>query len=281
MRIALAQINPTVGDLRGNSQKIIDYAHRARKAGADLAVFPELCVTGYPPLDLLENPGFINAASRTVGTIASRVPPEMGVIIGAPLRNTTPIGKRLLNAALLLEGGRTVDRIYKSLLPTYDVFDEYRYFEPAKERRLVEFRKLRIALHVCEDMWNSHEQATYHAYEHNPIEELGAHSPDLFINVSASPFSVGKHEERSRIISSICRRFNVPFLFANQVGSNTEIVFDGDSRVHGPDGRIIHCAPSFEEALVVWDEEDDFVAPERRREEVADLHDALTLGIRD
>lgn len=281
MRIALAQINPTVGDLRGNAQKIIDYAHQATKEGAELVVFPELCVTGYPPLDLLDNAGFVHAAARTVEMIAHSVPRGIGIIVGAPVPRTAPAGKRLSNAALLLEDGHVVARVSKTLLPTYDVFDEYRYFEPAAERRLVAWRGLRIALHVCEDMWNSLEQANYHSYTHDPIQELGDQGPDLFINISASPFSAGKHEERTRIIGSICRRYRVPFLFANQVGANTEIIFDGDSRVHGPDGQIVEGAPSFSESILTWDTSETTAADDVPRNQVADLHDALKLGIRD
>ena len=281
MRIALAQINPIVGDLRGNSHKIVDHVKRGRDAGARLVVFPELCVTGYPPLDLLENAYFVDAAAESVSWIAAHVPPDVGVIIGTPERNPSPFGKRLFNAALLLEQGGIRARAHKTLLPTYDVFDEYRYFQPATSRSVVDWNGLRIGLHVCEDMWNSHEQAEYHAYECNPIDELAAQGIDLLINISASPFSVGKHVERNRIISAICQKHRVPFAFVNQVGCNTEIIFDGDSRVHGPDGRPLHCAPSFEEALLVWDTEASTPCADPARDDVRDLHDALTLGIRD
>jgi len=281
MKIALAQINPIVADLIGNAKKIVDYAWRARDEGAELVVFPELCVTGYPPLDLLENGAFIDATAETVVWIAAHVPQDMGVILGAPLRNPERIGKRLHNSAILLEAGERRGEVSKTLLPTYDVFDEYRYFEPAHERHVIPWRGLRLGLHVCEDMWNNEEQVPYHLYRENPISDLAAQGADLFINISASPFSLGKHHWRSTIIEEICREHGLPFVLVNTVGANTEIVFDGDSRVHAPDGTLIQCAPSFEEALVIWDTDAPAAPCPLSRTDMEDLHDALVLGIRD
>ena len=280
MKIALAQINPTVGDLPGNSHKIVDFARQAADQGADLVVFPELCITGYPPLDLLDNRYLIDASSQAVDWIAANVPPQIGVIVGAPVWNDAPIGKRLRNAALLLEKGERIGVAHKTLLPTYDVFDEFRYFEPASASEVVSWRGLKIGLHVCEDMWNNEEQVPYHVYQHNPIDELAEAGADLFINISASPFSVGKHHKRDAIIREICLEHGIPFVFVNQVGANTEIIFDGDSRVHTADGARLMCAPSFEESLLLWDMEN--AAPcTVGHEDIADLHDALALGIRD
>ena len=281
MKIAVAQINPTVGDLRENSRKIQDFARRARRAEADLVVFPEMCVTGYPPLDLLENDYFIDAAKEALDWIARHVPRDLGVIVGLPLRNTSPIGKRLRNAAVLLHDGAKQGIVYKTLLPTYDVFDEHRYFEPAAERRVIEWRGVRLGLHICEDMWNSEQQAEFHMYGDNPVDELAADAADLFINISASPFSRGKHARRNQLIGEICRRHGIPFILANQAGANTEIIFDGDSRVHRADGALALCAPSFEEALLVWDTKGTYEPCALEHEDVADLHDALVLGVRD
>ena len=203
MKIALAQINPTIGDLEGNREKILRDARRARDRGADLVVFPELCVTGYPPEDLLENSFFRKATQRTVDHIAQHVPSDLGVIIGAPVPNSDGYGKPLHNAALLFENGELQDRVDKTLLPTYDIFDEHRYFEPADSRGIVEWRGVRIALHVCEDMWNVHHPEGYQngqRYECDPVAELGAQDPDLFINISASPFSIGKHADRKSVV---------------------------------------------------------------------------------
>jgi NAD+ synthase (glutamine-hydrolysing) len=281
MRIALAQINPTVGDVSGNSRKIVNYAGKAAADGADLVIFPELCVSGYPPLDLLHSETFIETTGVAVDWIASNLPAGTGAIIGAPIRNPSPSGKRLLNAGLLLDGGRVVDRACKMLLPTYDVFDEYRYFEPAAEQHPIDFRGLRIGLHVCEDMWNNEEYAEYHTYARDPIEELVAAGVDILINISASPFSVGKHGLRNDIVPEICRATNKPFVLVNQVGANTDVIFDGDSRVHSSDGTLLVCAPSFEEAVVIWDTSDTAPRPVKSHDPVEDLHDALVLGIGD
>ena len=284
MNIALAQINPTVGDLEGNRTKILRDARRAREREVDLVVFPELSVTGYPPEDLLENPFFQKATRRTVDHIAQNVPPDLGVIIGAPVPNPDAYGKPLHNAALLFENGELKDQVYKTLLPTYDIFDEDRYFEPADTRIIVEWRGVRLGLHVCEDMWNVHHPEGFqngYRYECDPVAELGAHDPDLFINISASPFSIGKHAVRNDLVEHICRRHERPFLICNQVGANTEIIYDGDSRVHAADGTQVECAASFEEDLLVWDTEAPTEACTTDRNPVADLHDALVLGIRD
>ena len=281
MKIALAQINPIVGDLAGNARRIIDYAEQAARQEADLVVFPEMCVTGYPPQDLLDNPYFIEAVQRVLAHVASAVPADLGIIVGAPVPNPDLVGKRLFNAALLYEGGEPIGEVHKTLLPTYDVFDEYRHFEPAAERHVVAWRGMRLGLHVCEDMWNNEENARYHLYAANPIDELAALGADLFVNISASPFALGKHATRNRLIQEICDEHGVPFVLVNTVGANTELIFDGDSRVHAADGTRLHCAPSFREDLLVWDTDAEQTACTRRHDDVEDLHDALVLGIHD
>ena len=281
MRIALAQINPTVGDLDGNAAKIIDYAERAHAQGADLVVFPELCVTGYPPLDLLESEAFIDAVEASCSHIAEKVPGDIGILIGAPIRNNNKVGKRLFNAALLYEGGALHSETRKQLLPTYDVFDEYRYFEPGDCSDPVEFRGLKLGIHVCEDMWNNEEQVEFHLYGDNPIDALAAAGAELYVNISASPFAVGKHVHRNKIVAESCREHNLPFVLVNTVGANTEIIFDGDSRVHAADGSRIVCAPSFEEALMIWDTADTATRCPMQHDDVVDLHDSIVMGIRD
>lgn len=282
MKIALAQINPTVGDLAGNRQKIIDFAQRAYSQGASLVVFPELAVTGYPPQDLLESRLFLDAVEQTLDEIARAVPAEIGLLVGAPLRNTAATGKRLFNAALFYEGGKQLAVIRKQLLPTYDVFDENRYFEPAETCTPFTWRGHTLGIHVCEDMWNNEEQVPYHLYDENPIDALAAKGADLFINISASPFYTGKHAVRNRLIAENCKEHSLPFVYVNQVGANTEIVFDGDSRVHNAAGELVMNAPSFEEALLVWDmAADGDVAATNTSTDIAQLHDALVMGIRD
>ncbi len=279
MKVALAQIDPIIGDLQGNVRKIVEFSRDADRRGAELVVFPELALTGYPPRDLLESQAFLDAVERSVADISVSVPPGIGILVGAPVRNPSPIGKRLFNAALLLEGGRRVAEVYKSLLPTYDVYDEYRYFEPAAERRCVEWRGMRLGIHICEDMWNSDEAAQERMYGVDPLAEMAADGADLFVNLSATPFSVGQHGRRNGAIEAVCARFGRPLVAANQVGANAELVFDGDSRAHHADGRIALCAPSFEESLLVWDTSDTRTASPVLRDDTADIFHALVTGI--
>ncbi|GAB5536395.1 MAG: NAD+ synthase [Rubricoccaceae bacterium] len=282
MRIALCQINTVVGDLAGNVRRILRDAERAAAEGADLVVFPELCVTGYPPQDLLDRPAFLDAVDDAVRQLASDLPDGLAVLIGAPVRNETPVGKRLFNSVLLLENGAVQDAISKTLLPTYDVFDEYRYFEPAPERRVVTWRGLRLGLHVCEDMWNNEEQAPYHLYAANPIDELAALGIDLFVNLSASPYAVGKPTERRELIAESCQEHGVPFVYVNQVGANTELIFDGGSQVQNAKGELLWESTLFEEDFYIWDSDLELAPIEPQPEDVtAEIHDALVLGVRD
>ena len=288
MRIALCQINTTVGDLAGNARRVLRDAQRAADEGADLAVFSELCVTGYPPQDLLDRPAFLDDVDEAVAYLAREAPLPM--FVGAPVRNETPVGKRLFNAALLLDGGGVVAEASKTLLPTYDVFDEHRYFEPCPERRVIEWRGVRLGVHVCEDMWNNGGGAASgtgadgrtHLYAANPIDELAALGVDLFVNLSASPYATGKPSERHLLIRESCREHGVPFVYVNQVGANTELVFDGDSQVQSAQGEVLWHARLFQEDFHVWDSDAPGEPVEVAPEDVtAEIHDALVLGVRD
>ncbi|HEX8384764.1 MAG TPA: NAD+ synthase [Rubricoccaceae bacterium] len=301
MRIALCQINPTVGDLAGNARVVLDAARRAAEQGADLAVFSELALTGYPPQDLLDRPAFLDDADAALLHVARNAPAGLGIVIGGTLQNPHATGKSLFNAAYLLDGGEVVDVVSKALLPTYDVFDEVRYFEPSVEpRRVVTFRGVRLGVHVCEDLWNNLEEvgdaheseagpladsrlagAPRRLYAANPIDELGALGVDLFVNVSASPFAAGKPAQRRRLIGSAAREWGVPFVYVNQYGANTELVFDGDSQVQNAAGEVVWRARDFQEDLFVWDTDD--LAPREAplQASIESVHDALVLGIRD
>lgn len=283
MKIALAQINTTVGDIAGNVERILQFARNAAKQGADLVVYPELCITGYPPLDLLHSDYVISATEKALTYIENELPDGVAALVGAPVPNPSPKGKRLFNAAVLLEKGAPRQVVHKMLLPTYDVFDEYRYFEPGAAQQVMTFRGQHLGVHICEDMWNNEEVAEYHTYDRDPLEELAAQGVDLFINISASPFSHGKHALRSGVVEGICRAHRTPFLIVNQVGANTELIFDGDSRVHDADGTLILSAPSFEESLTFFDllSASPTAALGRPPDRIADLHDALVLGIKD
>ncbi|HYE57642.1 MAG TPA: NAD+ synthase, partial [Rhodothermales bacterium] len=281
MKIALCQINPIVGDLAGNAEKVLAWSRRAADEGASLAVFPELCLTGYPPLDLMDRPRFLDECEAVLAGLAPRLPQGLGVIVGAPRRNPGATGKRLLNAAILLEDGAVVAQVYKQLLPTYDVFDEYRYFEPAPPQEVVLWRGLRLGLHVCEDMWNNREADPYHLYAANPVDDLARQGVDLFINVSGSPFATGRPQFREAIIAEICAEHGVPMVFVNEVGANTELIFDGGSGVWGPDGPLC-MMERFEESFGLWDTDDrECCGALPPIDDLADLHDALVLGIRD
>lgn len=282
MTLALAQINPTVGDLDGNCQRIVSYAEQAARAGADLVAFPELCLTGYPPQDLLSNPLFIEAVQEAIADLTTQLPAGLGVIVGAPLPNPDTEGRPLYNTALLLEQGAAEATVRsKALLPTYDVFDEDRHFEPGPKAQVVSWRGLRIGLHVCEDMWNCLPDQPHRRYTRDPVAELAAQDPDLLLNISASPFSMGKPREREALLVGAATQHDVPFAFVNQVGANTEIVFDGNSRVYTATGDCAAAADGFEEDLVVADLDALSATTAPARSNVADLHDALVLGIRD
>lgn len=284
MRIALAQINPIVGDLFGNAEKIIEFAQKSANQGAELVVFPELCVCGYPPMDFLDNPLFVEACAKVVQQIAERVPQNIGVLVGVPVKNHEETGKRLFNAALLLEGGKIVAEVHKLLLPTYDVFDEYRYFEPEVSAKVVEWRGKKLGIHICEDMWNNEEYAPYHMYDFNPIDILGRGGAEIFINLSASPYARKKQQIRTALMSESAKEYGIPFLLVNQVGANTELIFDGASQVVSGTGEVLVKLPNFEEALTVWDSENPAPlsdVPYGYEDDIKEMHDALVLGIRD
>ena len=281
MRIALAQINPIVGDLAGNVASMVRAARRAEGARAALVVFPELCLTGYPPLDLLEQPSFLDAVERSVAELCEVLPPGLGVLLGAPVRNRASRGKPLQNAALLIHEGAVVGTVFKRLLPTYDVFDEYRYFEPAPRQPLLTFQGTRLGVHICEDMWNTDPDVSRHLYEGDPIEDLVADGAELLINLSASPYAMARTPYRRQLAGRIAARTRRPLVLVNQVGAQTDILFDGDSRVYDDMGRLVCVCRSFEEDLQVCDLSDMTPMDSPGGSRIADLHDALVMGIRD
>ena len=280
MKIALAQTNPIVGDLRGNAEKIRALCLRAHEAEADLVVCTELSLVGYPPHDLLEHRAFVDEESRVRAALASSVPRSLGLVLGGLARNEGQ-GKPLHNAAFLYEGGALLGSAHKALLPTYDVFDERRHFEPGTRRGVIHWRGHALGLHICEDLWNTHPEVPA-PYDLNPIAELAAAGASLFINVCASPFSWGKRASRDALIAHSARTHGIPYVFVNQVGANTELIFDGNSCVYGPQGAPLHRAAALEESLTYWDTEDlSHAVPCADADPMASLYDALVLGIRD
>lgn len=282
MKIAIAQINPRVGDIDGNVKLIEAFARRAEAAGADLAVFPELAVTGYPPLDLLEKKDFIDANLKAVKKLAS-LRLKTALAVGYVDRNPAKKGKPLHNAIALIDGGKVTARRFKSLLPTYDIFDEARYFEPAADNRPVKFRGAVIGLTVCEDIWAGTSLLPSRLlYRNNPAATLRAGKASIIVNISASPFYRGKSALRRRILSGLARKMRAHIIYANQCGANDELIFDGNSFALGPDGRAAAGAAGFAEDLALV----DTAAPGRARaqqadDEAAEIRDALTLGIKD
>ncbi|QGP92446.1 Glutamine-dependent NAD(+) synthetase [Neomoorella glycerini] len=258
MRIALAQLNPTIGDIRGNVAKIREAMARARGRGAGLIVFPELAVTGYPPRDLLCRQDFLERVERALAGDIAPLSKGLPILIGAPVKGTgVPSGGSdtaaafLFNAALLYAGGKLFYRQDKSLLPNYDVFDESRYFKPAEHREAVTFNGLRLGLTICEDIWNDKDYWNRQLYEVDPVEELVAGETALLINISASPYHYGKIGLRVDMLRSLARKYHRPIIYVNQVGGNDELIFDGTSLAVDAAGNVVGLAASFAEDLLV------------------------------
>lgn len=249
MKIALCQQNYHIGNFDSNTEKIIHGIRSARQQGADLVVFSELSVCGYPPRDFLEFADFLDQCNQSIETIADEAE-GIGVIVGAPAVNPNKEGKDLFNAAWFLFNGKVHGISYKTLLPTYDVFDEYRYFEPSNQWNVIEFKGKRIALTICEDLWNFGDNPLYRLC---PMDELAKQSPDLMINISASPFDYDHDQDRKEVVIANVRKYKIPMIYCNAVGSQTEIVFDGGSLVIDANGSINKEMKYFEEDLYVTD----------------------------
>ncbi|MGA7303008.1 MAG: NAD+ synthase [Candidatus Sulfotelmatobacter sp.] len=281
MKIALGQINPTVGDFSGNAEKMIEFSRRAQAAGAGLILFPELSVCGYPPRDLVERPSFVARNRETAERIAEATR-GIAVICGLVTPANSDTGKSVMNSAALLQDGKIAFLQSKMLLPTYDVFDEMRNFAPAKSQELFPFCGNRMALTVCEDAWNDKLFWPKRLYVVDPIEALVRAGGNFVLNISASPFWIGKREVRRDMLASIARQHKVPVAMVNQVGGNDSLLFDGSSLVLNTEGKIIAQGRSFEEDLVYFDSKTltgDMHAQIEGEE--ASVYSALVLGTRD
>lgn len=302
MRIALAQQNYHIGNFEENSRKIIEGIKWAKDEKADLVVFSELCICGYPPRDFVEFNDFINQCYQTIDKVKQHAD-TIGVLVGSPARNPQKEGKDLFNAVFLLHEKQVKGEIHKTLLPNYDVFDEYRYFEPAYDWKVLEFRGKKLAITICEDIWNLGDNPLYRL---TPMEKLMEFRPDVMINLSASPYNYAQDIVRNSIVKSHTTRYKIPMLYCNTVGSQTEIVFDGGSLVYDMNGNKVAEMKYFEEDYKVFeleplcqkrktqstdekyyytatdvgtDEERlDYLTDERN---IAEIHKALVLGIRD
>ena len=281
MKIALGQINPTVGDFSQNAAKIIQFARQARSAGAGLILFPELAVSGYPPHDLVERPSFVTRNRETVERIAAETQ-GIAVICGMVTPAEADSGKKVMNSAALLREGRIEFIQSKMLLPTYDVFDELRNFAPAKSQQLFSFCGNQMALTICEDAWNDKRFWNKRLYRIDPVEELVRAGGNFVLNISASPFWLGKRELRRDMLAAIAHNQKVPVAMVNQVGGNDSLVFDGSSLVIAPDGQVIAQGKSFEEDLIYFDSQS--LTGDMHTQtigEEASAYEALVLGTRD
>lgn len=283
MRISLLQLNPTIGDLTGNAKKIISHAKNAAADNPDLIVTSELALSGYPPRDLLLQNGFLDASWETAKIIAQECSALAPILLGIAQRNNAETGRPLFNAAALLENGRISKCFPKTLLPTYDVFDEDRYFEPAHGPQILPIGNHSVGISICEDIWNDRDFWNKRRYQDDPIEGLVKSGADLIINISASPFTAGKQQVREKMLAGIAKKYRVALVYVNQVGGNDDLIFDGRSCVFNKTGTLVARARAFQEDLLTIDLgnpgsgiifPDDF-APE------SEIWHALVLGTRD
>ena len=282
MRIALLQINPTAGDIGGNSALIVEGAKRARELGADLVVTPELALMGYLPRDLLMSRGFVLRSCQELTRIAAELKDAPPLLVGVATPNPAAMGRPLFNSAVLLEKGGVGPAFHKTLLPTYDVFDEDRYFEPAPDPGILELGGWRLGISICEDVWNDRDFWHRQRYHHDPIEVLANRGAQAIVNLSASPFTVGKQLLREEMLGQMARKYGLPVMIVNQVGGNDDLIFDGHSAAFDAGGRLFARAKGFATDIAIVDlaaqtgaiEPDDF-APE------AEIWNALVIGVRD
>lgn len=283
MRVTIAQLNPVVGDIEGNLRKLKEAL--TGSANSELLIFSELFLVGYPPRDLLEKSWFIEKTRRALEELLkiSEGYPEAGILVGVPMPTGKEGGKALYNSAVLVHRGRIVGKQSKSLLPAYDVFDEVRYFEPASEIAIIPFKGENLGVSICEDAWNDPEfWPKGRMYSLDPVEVLAGKGATIFINISASPFHAGKEMIRYKLISNHARRYGRPFIYANQVGANDELIFDGRSLALDKEGKALAVCPAFQEELVTVETRDPGKEGLYRPQEIIEsIHDALVLGIRD
>jgi NAD+ synthase (glutamine-hydrolysing) len=285
MKVALAQLNYIIGDFEGNTGKIIETIEKAKNAGAELVVFSELSVTGYYPHDLLEKKEFIQKAEAAVNKIAAECK-GIAAVVGAPRINENERGKRLFNSALFLSNGKIHSAHNKTLLPTYDIFDEYRHFEPNRDFSVVEYKGEKIAVTICEDLWDEQPTANEFGkdklYQDSPMDELAKLHPDFVVNISASPFSYNQESWRKDILISKAKKYRLPIFYVNQTGAQTELIFDGGSVYIDEQGEIVKELKYFEDDFLIVDTQNPGEKSlQQEAGTIEKIHDALVLGIRD
>ena len=282
MKVALAQIDPTVGDFTGNLGKVVEASRRSAAIGARLTVFSELAICGYPPADLLEEPSFLDRCRTAVCELAGATKDlSTAVLVGVALPAGDRSGKPAVNAAVLMDGGQILLEQHKRLLPFYDVFDEQRYFRPSNQQRVVELDGKRLAITICEDAWNDKGFWPQRFYNVDPVEELMRQNPVLHLNLSSSPFWHSKRALRRQMLAAMAKRDGIPVLMCNQAGGNDSLIFDGSSMAIDGRGRLIAQAKSFEEDLVIVDPFDAAPIAEPAEDDDEAAYRALVLGTRD
>lgn len=281
MKIAIAQINCHIGNFEGNVVKMLEKTAKAKRQGADIICFPELAISGYPPRDFLEFDNFIKKSKKAVEKLAAAAN-GIAIVVGGPRRNPVIEGKDLYNSAFFLADGEVKFIYDKVLLPTYDIFDEYRYFEPGSEYGLVHYKGYKIALTICEDIWNIDNENPL--YTVCPMDEMMVHEPDFMLNLSASPFAYDQAESRRKTIATNAKKYQLPVFYCNHVGAQTEIIFDGGSVVMSSDGNLFDELPFFEEGVRYFDLDEVQKGREHPIKAISKMeliHDALIVGIQD
>lgn len=281
MKVAAAQINSTIGDFGRNTDKVLEFAHNARSQGAELVVFPEMSLCGYPPMDLLDHTSFVDESLKQLRRVQHEAPPDIGLVIGYIDKNRYAAGKPLHNMAALISNHEILLRQAKTLLPTYDVFDESRYFEPSRRRDVVPFRDVRLGIAICEDIWWESEAEEGARYPVDPVTDLLDSGASLIVAPSASPFYSGKSALRLSLLYRIGRSSGVPVVYVNMVGGNDSLIFDGQSLLTRADGSLVRLGKPFVEDLIVHDLDEPGEAITLPTDRYQELEQALVLGIRD
>ncbi len=282
MKISIAQLNYHIGNFEGNLAKMLRAVEQAKQDGADLICFSELATCGYPPRDFLEFDDFIELSEKSIQELA-KAAQDIAIVVGSPSHNPVIEGEDLYNSAFFLADGKVQHVQHKALLPTYDIFDEYRYFEPATEFKVVEYKGKRIALSICEDIWNLGNENPL--YTICPLDEMMPQKPDFILNLSASPFSYDQAFDRIKVVKANVEKYKVPLFYVNHCGAQTEIIFDGGSLVMSPDTNIYEELPYFEECFKTYDLDDIIQGKaeehQQPKNKIALVHDAIVLGIKD
>jgi NAD+ synthase (glutamine-hydrolysing) len=281
MKIGIAQINPTIGDFTGNAGKVLSFAERALAAGCALVVCPEMCLCGYPPMDLLEYDIFVEENLKALRRVQAGAPAGIGIVVGYVDRNRSQQGKPLRNVSSLISDGKILHTQAKTLLPTYDVFDEGRWFESAPSRSVVSFAGEKIGIAICEDIWWECSPAPGLRYPVDPVAELLDAGATLLLCPSASPFHAGQPRTRLQLMTSIGKKSGVPVVYVNTIGANDNVIFDGQSMVTSKDGRLVFLGKGFEEELGFIDLKADIPTVPPPRAVLSQIEGALVLGIRD